>query len=142
MVDREIIEEWITKADEDFEFARINLEEDKPFYAQICFHFQQAVEKYLKAYLIAKGLKFRKIHDLPLLLKQCASKDPTIANFSEDCEYLVTFYIEARYPVHWPVHLSKKEAEKAYRAAEKISIFFKEKLGYKAKPIYNTISKL
>ncbi len=39
MVDRDIIEEWITKADEDFEFARINLEEEKQFFAQICFHF-------------------------------------------------------------------------------------------------------
>ena len=47
MVDPDIIEEWISKADEDFEFARINLEEEKPFHAQICFHFQQAAEKYL-----------------------------------------------------------------------------------------------
>jgi hypothetical protein len=27
MVDREIIDEWLTKADDDFEFARINLNE-------------------------------------------------------------------------------------------------------------------
>ena len=33
MVDREIINEWRTKADDDFEFARINLEEEKPFFA-------------------------------------------------------------------------------------------------------------
>jgi HEPN domain-containing protein len=65
MVDREIIKEWIAKADEDFEFAEINLEEEKPFYAQICFHFQQAVEKYLKAYIITNGLEFRRVHDLP-----------------------------------------------------------------------------
>jgi hypothetical protein len=31
MVDREIINEWISKADEDFEFAKINLQEEKPF---------------------------------------------------------------------------------------------------------------
>ena len=48
MVDPHIIKEWISKADEDFEFARINLEEAKPFYAQICFHFHQFAEKYLK----------------------------------------------------------------------------------------------
>ena len=39
MVDPDIIIEWITKADEDFEFARINFEEEKPFFSQICFHF-------------------------------------------------------------------------------------------------------
>lgn len=48
MVDQEIIKGWLTKADDDFEFARINLEEEKPFFAQICFHFHQAAEKYLK----------------------------------------------------------------------------------------------
>ena len=31
MVDPEIIKEWIAKADEDFEFAKINLEEEKSF---------------------------------------------------------------------------------------------------------------
>ena len=49
MVDREIIDEWLAKADEDFDFARINLEEEKPFFAQICFHFHQSAEKYIKA---------------------------------------------------------------------------------------------
>jgi HEPN domain-containing protein len=49
MVDRAIIKEWIAKGDDDFNFARINFEEGKPFHAQVCFHFQQAAEKYLKA---------------------------------------------------------------------------------------------
>jgi HEPN domain-containing protein len=71
MVDIEIVREWLAKADEDFEFARINFEEGKPFFAQICFHFQQAAEKYLKSYIIAHELEFLKIHDLPLLLKMC-----------------------------------------------------------------------
>ena len=35
MVDPDIIIEWIIKADEDFEFARINFEEEKPFFSQI-----------------------------------------------------------------------------------------------------------
>jgi len=64
MVDRDVIKEWITKADEDFEFARLNLEEERRFFAQICFHFHQAGEKYLKAFIIANALEFRKIHDL------------------------------------------------------------------------------
>lgn len=66
MVDIEIVREWLAKADEDFEFARINFEEGKPFLGQICFHFQQAAEKYLKSYIIAHELEFLKIHDLPL----------------------------------------------------------------------------
>ncbi len=58
MVDISIIQEWVEKGEEDFEFAKINLEEGKPFFAQICFHFHQAAEKYLKAYIVANGLEF------------------------------------------------------------------------------------
>jgi len=94
MVDIEIIREWLTKADEDFEFALVNLKEGKTFFAQICFHFQQAAEKYLKSYIIAQELEFRKVHELPLLLKRCASKDPSLEQLQEDCEYLTTFYVD------------------------------------------------
>ena len=128
MVDHGIIEEWMYKADQDFEFARINFEEEKQFFAQICFHFNQSAEKYLKSFIIANKLEFRKIHDLHLLLKQCKSKDPSLSQIEDDCEYLATFYIETRYPVHWPVIFSKDEAEKAYRSANNIREIIKEKL--------------
>ena len=47
MVDFEIVQEWLEKAHEDFEFALVNFLERRPFYAQMCFHFHQAAEKYL-----------------------------------------------------------------------------------------------
>ena len=128
MVDPHIIKEWISKADEDFEFARINFEEEKPFYAQICFHFHQSAEKYLKTYIIEHRLDFRKIHDLSLLLQQCISKDGSFDQLIGDCEYLATFYIEARYPVQWPAQFTRKEAKKAYKAAKNIQSLVKKKL--------------
>jgi HEPN domain-containing protein len=128
MVDIEIVGEWFAKADEDFEFARANLEEGKRFFAQICFHFQQAAEKYLKSYTIAHELEFLKIHDLPLLLKICLSKDPSFEELQEDCEFLTTFYIDARYPAHWPTQFSLQETQKAFKSAERCS-FIKGKIG-------------
>ena len=96
MVDAEIIKEWISKADEDFEFALSNLKEGKTFFSQVCFHFQQVSEKYLKSFIIAQELEFRKIHDLPLLLKICSSKDSCLEEIREDSEYLNPFYVETR----------------------------------------------
>ena len=128
MVDSQIVQEWVDKADEDFDFASINLKEGKSFFSQICFHFQQSAEKYLKAYIIAKGLEFRKTHDLPLLLKLCLAKDSSFKQLNDDCEFLATFYIETRYPVHWPTHFSKDETEKAFRAADAIRSFINRKL--------------
>lgn len=129
MVDDEIVKEWIEKADEDFEFALVNFREEKRFFAQICFHFQQATEKYLKAYIISRDLEFRKIHELPMLLKICLSKDPSFDELEEECEFLNTFYVETRYPVHWPTHFSREETEKAFQAVKAIQSFVKKKIG-------------
>ena len=128
MAEVEIVREWITKADEDFEFALVNLDEGKPFHAQICFHFGQATEKYLKAFIIAHKLEFRKIHDLPMLLRICISEDPAFEGLKEDCEYLTTFYVESRYPVHWPTDFSSKEAQKSLQSARKVRTLVKGKL--------------
>jgi HEPN domain-containing protein len=59
MVEIAIIREWVAKADEDFEFALVNLKECKPFAALICFHFHQSAEKYLKAFIVAHDLGFQ-----------------------------------------------------------------------------------
>ena len=128
MVDPSITREWTSKADEDFEFARINLDEGKKFYAQICFHLQQAAEKYLKAFIIANDLEFRRIHDLSLLLKICSAQDPSFEDLREDCEFLTAYYVDTRYPVHWPTKFSREEAQKALRSSDRIRILVRKKL--------------
>ena len=128
MADIEIVKEWLNKANEDFDFAFVNFKEEKSFFPQICFHLEQSVEKYLKAYIIATDLEFRKTHDLIILVKLCETKDPAFEQLIDACEYLNTFYIETRYPVHWPTHFSRDETERALGFAETIRSFISEKL--------------
>jgi len=127
MVDTRVISEWIKKADEDLEFA-ISIVEESTFYAQICFHFHQASEKYLKSFIIAQDLEFKKIHDLQVLLKSCLTKDPNLQELIDDCKFLNRFYIDTRYPVHWPTQYTKEEALKARKAAEHIGVEIKKAL--------------
>jgi len=134
MVDKKIIQEWLEKAEEDFNFASMNLANSNPFNAQICFHFQQAAEKYLKTYIVANELEFRKIHDLSMLLKICEKHNLSFSTLREDCEFLTHFYVEARYPVHWPVGIDRKETEKAKEAAKRIGDFVKKNLEIGEKP--------
>ena len=129
MGEAQLVQEWLEKAAEDFAFARVNLEEGKPFHAQICFHFHQAAEKYLKAYIVAHDLDFRKLHDLPLLLKICTAHDPAADRLREACEYLSAFYVETRYPVHWPTHFSGEEAQRALQSAELIKSWVEAQVG-------------
>ncbi len=51
-------QEWMEKGDRDLRLAKLALEDGIHDYA--LFHAQQAVEKYLKAYLVSKDKPFRK----------------------------------------------------------------------------------
>ena len=92
------------------------------------FLFQQSAEKYLKAHILAQGAKFQKTHDLALLLKNCLEKTPEIRGLGDDCDLLATFYVETRYPVHWPATFSQEDAEQAHRASERIRSFIRRHL--------------
>lgn len=128
MVDKRVIEEWLAKADEDFNFAS-SVIENSPYFAQLCFHFQQAAEKYLKAFIVAHELEFKKSHELVELLGICGEKAPAIFKIKDDCNYLNRFYIDTRYPVHWPVNYVKDDALNAKKAAKNIANIIKEMLG-------------
>jgi len=127
MADPQVISEWLKKADENLEFA-ISVIEESTFYAQICFHFHQAAEKYLKSFIIAWDLEFKKIHDLQMLLKSCLARNPDLKIVMDDCKFLTGFYIDTRYPVHWPTQYTKEEALKARKAAEHIRDVIKTSL--------------
>ena len=70
---------------------------------------------------MAEELGFEKIHDLLKLLKVCQSKEPSLSNLREDCKLLNPFYIETRYPVHWPTHYTREEALNAQEAVKRIA---------------------
>ncbi len=122
MADPQVVQVWLNKADEDFNFASAVLGEGNEFYAQICFHFHQAAEKYLKAFIVAHDLKFEKQHNLVILLETCAEKNSLLLPLMTFCEFLNTSYIDTRYPVHWPVHYTKDKALQAKDAARNIAI--------------------
>lgn len=121
MANDEVVREWLGMAEQDFGFARLNLEgSSNAFYPQICFHFQQSAEKYLKAFIISRGLPLKKTHDLSYLVDLCSEAEKSLIQLKDDCDFLTDFYIETRYPVHWPSQFDKKEAVQAQEAAERI----------------------
>ena len=62
---QDYVNKWIFRADEDLAVIDRLCESDLSAYlSSICFHEQQAVEKYLKALLAFKGIDFRKSHSV------------------------------------------------------------------------------
>lgn len=64
-------EKWFMKAENDLLSIQNNLAAVEVPADVCCFHAQQAAEKYLKAYLISRQIKFPKTHDLKALLNLC-----------------------------------------------------------------------
>ena len=91
---KEYILQWFTVGDEDLIVAE-RLYENNPIsvLGAICFHCQQCVEKYLKAYLSFKNFKFTRTHDLDDLLKDCINfdKDFNKLNFKNLTDFAVDF---------------------------------------------------
>jgi HEPN domain-containing protein len=63
-MNEEIVQLWIIKADNDLTVADHELGHKQPTTDAICFHCQQACEKYLKAFLIFHGVEFPRTHAL------------------------------------------------------------------------------
>ena len=121
---------WLDFADEDYGFATSGLNDPKThFFPQISFYFQQAAEKYLKGYILAKKLEFKKIHELPTLLQICEQNNPDFNQLKKECDFLTEFYFEARYLADIPPsNITREMAEKAQTAAQKIGDFVKKAL--------------
>lgn len=88
---------WINKAESDLKNVGLVLPaEDAPL-DTVCFHAQQAAEKYIKALLTFLGIPFPKTHDLPelLLLLPGDSRVPAeVGDLSE----LADAGVSTRYP--------------------------------------------
>jgi len=98
MPDSTVPAEWFAQGDLDVQTSEILLTQNGPL-AIAAFHLQQAIEKYLKGYLLSTGCPLRRIHDLEILLQQATSQDTDFAQFLAACQRITEYYIEARYPL-------------------------------------------
>lgn len=128
MADTRIVTEWMEKAEEDYLFVEKLVVDEESFFAPLCFHCQQAVEKYLKAYIVAQNIPLRKIHDLVELVQICLQTDRSFKEVKEDAILINPYYVDTRYPGTWPIGFSKDDALTAFAAAGRIREFIKKKL--------------
>lgn len=91
------LKNWIFRANEDIAVIEKLFESGPELFASsICFHAQQAVEKFLKAYLVFHGIDFPKTHDLDFLLLECKKVNNKV--FDIDLGSLTDFGVSIRYP--------------------------------------------
>ena len=90
--------EWYAQGDLDIRAAEILLAQDGPL-PVIAFHIQQAVEKYLKGWLLSTGWALRRTHEVEALVQEAIARNADFAPFLAPCQRITEYYIETRYPL-------------------------------------------
>lgn len=118
-MNNEYLQKWLIKADNDLKVAEheINTDKNEMVTEAICFHCQQAVEKYLKAYLIFCKADFGKTHNLEYLLKLCSKYDQEFNKI--DVGDLSFYAVEVRYPDDFYIP-TVKEAKASIKIVKRV----------------------
>ena len=118
----EYVDEWFKHADTDFVVAEHLLTLHPQPLDIICFHCQQAAEKYLKGYLLFKNeLEPPKTHELVLLIIECMKSDSSFESIRRACEVLTRYGIQPRYPNE--MEITANDMEKALDYTRQIRDF-------------------
>ncbi|MCY3723402.1 MAG: HEPN domain-containing protein [Candidatus Poribacteria bacterium] len=90
--------EWIEKAEEDYDMAELARQASRPFHNSICFHAQQCIEKYLKAWLQESDIPVPRTHDLEELLVLIVPMLPAWSQWQPDFKRITEYAVDSRYP--------------------------------------------
>jgi HEPN domain-containing protein len=93
----------------------------------ICFHCQQAAEKYFKALIQEWTFPAPpRTHDLRTLLLILVPHDATLRKLGRGLKTLTSYAVDIRYPMK---DASKRQADTALRKAEKVRSEIRHRLG-------------
>jgi HEPN domain-containing protein len=111
--------DWYKHGEHDLRSAQI-LFREKGYTDTIAFLIEQAAEKYLKGYLISKGWKLKKTHDLELLVTEAVDYNVSLKQFLDYARTVSAFYIEHRYPPSPPIDYPREETASLMKQTENL----------------------
>jgi HEPN domain-containing protein len=127
MQHKQEVEQWIKLADNDLALAEHTAKTMWPIPHEIvCYHCQQFVEKYLKAFLVSKGQEPPYIHDLAKLASLCETENPNFMQIKQKCIILTEYGVQPRYPGN--MQLNEEDMKRALHFATDIKTFMLEKM--------------
>jgi HEPN domain-containing protein len=122
-MDKEYIFEWFQFADMDLATAEHLSSTMHPQPLEIiCYHCQQAAEKYLKGVLFYHGvIEPPKTHNLNLLMEMCLDYDERFDEIEQACSTLSRYGVQPRYPRE--IGVTENDTKKALEYARQIRDF-------------------
>ena len=118
--------QWVRKAEEDVNVARELAAQKPPPRNTVCFHCQQAAEKYRKALLQENGAAVPRIHNMEDLLDLLLPHDATLKPLRRSVASLTKFAVEYRYPGMWA---TTRQMRSGLKIAERVRGEIRARLG-------------
>ena len=109
--------EWLAKAEEDFAVGTSLCRRKRIPANIVCFHCQQAAEKYLKGLFEEHRVRHPRTHDLEELMKLATPNWPSLGLLADDFRYLTGFAVKYRYP---GTDATPRQARAAVSAAKRV----------------------
>jgi HEPN domain-containing protein len=123
---QELTRQWLEKAEDDWRLCH-RLATDSSYAEATAFHAQQAVEKYLKAFLTWHQVEFPKTHDIKRLLKLASARDPSLTEELSEAADLTAYAVEYRYPGEYPP-VTTDDATRAVAVADRVRDHIRKRL--------------
>jgi len=119
---------WCQKADNDLKNACHEVEHEDPALDTVCFHAQQAAEKYIKAFLVFSDKEIPRTHILIRLIKECIDVDPSFHELvGNGIAELTDYAVEIRYANDFYIP-DIEESRVAIKKAEFVRDFVRSKM--------------
>ncbi len=128
MDNKDVAKGWFHKANNDLIAGDYILTMRNPPTDTVCFHSQQAAEKYLKGFLAFHGKEAPKIHGIEELLSMCSEIDNEFSKLLNIASDLSGYAVEVRYPLEADYEITIEEAQHAIETAKKFKKFILNKL--------------
>ena len=122
--------DWVRHAEADLRYARLGRNEPGILLNLVAFHAQQAIEKALKALLVADQVEFPRTHDLEELLAILRQAGRRCPAGLDQVKELTPMAVQTRYP-GFDDPVEESEVDEAIRLANETLSWVKGELGLK-----------
>ena len=130
MKDNEVLE-WFWIAEEDVRSAKLLEKDSNPPNSIIYYHCSQAIEKYLKGFLVYNNKEYNRDHNLSTTIKKCIDCDNSFNEIMPECNKMSMSIKNLRYPRR--IIPTKEDIKNAFNLIDKVT---------NLKPIHDLFNKL
>ena len=118
---RQLVRDWLTRANHDLRAARALATLADPLLDCAIYHCHQAGEKSVKAWLQSKDDPFPKTHDIEDLVEQASAINPDFGRFANAASVLTPYVSAFRYPGGFDEPMpTREEFDEALQSAQAI----------------------